>query len=120
MCTLYKVCLLKFFFLVDFFFLIYTILHNRIYRLFIIFLFHDDFFLLLLGRTKIHFFCISSLRITIKININYTIMKKTRKLLALMSILLMSFALYAQDTTQNDDNGKKKKKEKFIKYYWEY
>ncbi len=39
-------------------------------------------------------------------------MKKTRKLLALMSILLMSFALYAQDTTQNDDNGKKKKKEK--------
>ncbi len=39
-------------------------------------------------------------------------MKKTRKLLALMSILLMSFALYAQDTIQNNDNGKKKKKEK--------
>ena len=36
-------------------------------------------------------------------------MKKTGKLLALMSILLMSFALYAQDTAQNDDKGKKKK-----------
>lgn len=39
-------------------------------------------------------------------------MKKSRKLLALVSILLMSFALCAQDVAQNDDSGKKKKKEK--------
>lgn len=36
-------------------------------------------------------------------------MKKSRKLLALLSILLMAFALQAQDTIQNSDNAKKKK-----------
>ena len=53
-------------------------------------------------------------------------MKKTGKLLALMSILLMSFALYAQDTAQNDDKGKKKKekvyneKGELIKKGWNF
>ena len=53
-------------------------------------------------------------------------MKKSRKLLVLMSILLMSFALYAQDTTKNDDNGKKKKekvyneKGELIKKGWNF
>ena len=43
-----------------------------------------------------------------------------------MSILLMSFALYAQDTTKNDDNGKKKKekvyneKGELIKKGWNF
>jgi hypothetical protein len=36
-------------------------------------------------------------------------MKKSRKLFALISILLMSFALQAQDTIQDNNNGKKKK-----------
>ena len=37
-------------------------------------------------------------------------MKRSRKLLAVVSILLMSFALQAQDSIQNNDNGKKKEK----------
>ena len=36
-------------------------------------------------------------------------MKKSRKLLSVLSILLMTFALQAQDTIQNSDNAKKKK-----------
>ena len=37
-------------------------------------------------------------------------MRRSRKLLAVASILLMSFALQAQDSIQNNDNGKKKEK----------
>ena len=53
-------------------------------------------------------------------------MKKNRKLLALLSILLMSFALQAQDTIQNSDNTKKKKekiyneKGELIKKGWNF
>lgn len=53
-------------------------------------------------------------------------MKKSRKLFALMSILLMSFALQAQDTIQDNNNGKKKKekvyneKGELIKKGWNF
>ena len=53
-------------------------------------------------------------------------MKKTRKLLALISILLMSFALQAQDTIQGNNNVKKKKekiyneKGELIKKGWNF
>ena len=53
-------------------------------------------------------------------------MKKSRKLFALISILLMSFALQAQDTIQDNNNGKKKKekvyneKGELIKKGWNF
>ena len=53
-------------------------------------------------------------------------MKKSGKLFALISILLMSFALQAQDAIQNNDNGKKKKekiyneKGELIKKGWNF
>ena len=53
-------------------------------------------------------------------------MKKTRKLLIMASILLMSFAVIAQDATTNNDNEKKKKekiyneKGELIKKGWNF
>ena len=53
-------------------------------------------------------------------------MKKTRKLLIMASILLMSFAVLAQDATTNNDNEKKKKekiyneKGELIKKGWNF
>ena len=53
-------------------------------------------------------------------------MKKSRNLLMLLSILMISFALQAQDTIQDKDNGKKKKekiyneKGELIKKGWNF